>query len=66
MTNTSPRTQDLVFSTASKIRFVTVAPRRGDFREIVCLIPPQMNDICDLFDTQDAPVSKIAPVKDHP
>ena len=62
----------MVFSTASKIRVVTVAPRRGlrgvpllqgDFRVIVCLTPPQMNDFCDLLGTPDAPVSKIAPVK---
>ena len=62
----------MVFSTASKIRGVTVAPRRGlrgvaplpgDFRVIVCLTPPQINDFCDLLGTPYAPVSKIAPVK---
>ena len=62
----------MVFSTASKIRVVTVAPQEGveggaplprDFRVIVCLTPPQMNDFCDLLGTPDAPVSKIAPVK---
>ena len=62
----------MVFSTASKIRGVTVAPRRGlrgvplyqgDFRLIVCLTPPQMNDFGDLLGTPYAPVSKIAPVK---
>ena len=64
--------QDLVFSTASKIRGVTVTPRRGlrggaplpgDIRLIVCLTPPQMNDFGDLLGTPYAPVSKIAPVK---
>ena len=64
--------QNLVFSTASKIRGVTVAPRRGlrgvpsllgDFRLIVCLSPPQMNDFGDLLGTPYAPVSKIATVK---
>ena len=30
---------------------------------IVCLTPPQMNDFCDLLDTPDTPVSKIASVK---
>jgi hypothetical protein len=66
---------DLVFSTASKVRVVTVAPGipregveggaplSGDFRVIVCLTPPQMNDFCNLFGTPDAPVSKIASVK---
>ena len=34
-----------------------------DFRVIVCLTPPQMNDFCDLLGTPYAPVSKIAPVK---
>ena len=63
----------MVFSTASKIRVVTVAPRigggwgggplPGDFRVIVCLTPPQMNDFCDLLGTLDAPVSKIVSVK---
>ena len=62
----------MVFSTASKIRGVTVAPRRGlrglplywgDFRLIVYLTPPQMNDFCDLLGTQYALVSKIVPVK---
>ena len=62
----------VLFSTASKIRGVTVTPRRGlrggdplpwDFRLIVCLTPPQMNDFCDLLGTPYAPVSKIAPVK---
>ena len=60
-------THDLVFSTASKIRVVTVAPGRGlrgipllpgDFRVIVCPTPPQMNDFYDLL-SPDAPVSKI-------
>ena len=64
--------QDLVFSTASKIRLVTVAPRRGlrggaplpgDFRVIVCPTPLQMNGFCDVLGTPDAPVSKIASVK---
>ena len=32
---------------------------------IVCLTPPQMNDICDLLGTPYAQVSKIAPVKGH-
>ena len=64
---------ELVFSTASKIRVVTVAPGQegveggahlpADFRVIVCLTPPQMNDFCDLLGTPYAPVSKIAPVK---
>ena len=62
--------QDLVFSTASKIRVVTVALRRGlmglpftgDFRVIVYLTPPQMNDFGDLLGTPYVPVSKIAPV----
>ena len=62
----------MVFSTASKIRGVTVAPQEGveggapllgDFRMIVCLTPPQMNDFGDLLGTPYAPVSKIAPVK---
>ena len=61
----------MVFSTASKIRVVTVALRRGlmglpftgDFRGIVYLTPPQMNDFCDLLGTQYALVSKIVPVK---
>ena len=39
------------------------APLPGDFRVIVCLTPPQMNDFCDLLGTPYAPVSKIAPVK---
>ena len=57
-------TQDLVFSTASKIRGVEGgAPLPGDFRLIVCLTPPQMNDFGDLLGTPYAPVSKIAPVK---
>ena len=30
---------------------------------IVCLIPPQMKDLCDLLGTPDAPVSKIASVE---
>ena len=38
-------------------------PLPGDFRVIVCLTPPQMNDFCDLLGTPYAPVSKIAPVK---
>ena len=33
----------------------------GDFRVIVYLTPPQMNDFCDLHGTPYAPVSKIAP-----
>ena len=62
----------MVFSTASKIRGVTVAPQEGveggapllgDFRMIVCLTPPQMNDFGDLLGTPYAPVSKIVPVK---
>ena len=62
----------MVFSTASKIRGVTVAPQRGlrggaplpgDFRVIVCLTPPQMNYFSDLLGTLYEPVSKIAPVK---
>jgi hypothetical protein len=36
---------------------------RGDFRVIVCLTLPQMNDFYDLLGTPDAPVSKIASVK---
>ena len=36
----------------------------GDFRVIVCLIPPQMNDFCDLLGTPDAPVSKIVSVNE--
>ena len=39
------------------------APLPGDFRVIVCLTPPQMNDFGDLLGTPYAPVSKIAPVK---
>ena len=39
------------------------APLLGDFRLIVCLTPPQMNDFGDLLGTPYAPVSKIAPVK---
>ena len=39
------------------------APLPGDFRVIVCLTPPQVNDFCDLLGTLDAPVSKIASVK---
>ena len=39
------------------------APLPGDFRVVVCLAPPQMNDFCDLLGTPDAPVSKIASVK---
>ena len=39
------------------------APLPGDFRVIVCLTPPQMNDFYDLLGTPDAPVSKIASVK---
>ena len=39
------------------------APLPGDIRLIVYLIPPQMNDFCDLLGTPYAPVSKIAPVK---
>ena len=39
------------------------APLPGDFRLIVCLTPPQMNDFGDLLGTPYAPVSKIAPVK---
>ena len=50
---------DLVLCTASKIRVVTEGPLPGDFRVIVCPIPPQMND---LLGTPDAPVSKIASV----
>ena len=58
----------MVFSTASKIRVVTVAqegveggaPLPGDFRVIVCFTPPQMNYFCDLLGTPDAQVSKIA------
>ena len=38
------------------------APLLGDFRVIVCPIPLQMNDFCDLLGTPDAPVSKIASV----
>ena len=62
----------MVFSTASKIRGVTVAPRRGlrggaplpgDFRLMVCLTPLQMNDFGDLLGTPYGPVSKKAPVK---
>ena len=57
----------MVFSTASKIRVVTVAPGGaplpGDLWMIVCLTPPQMNDFGDLLGTPYAPVSKIAPVK---
>ena len=53
---------DLVFSTASKIRVVTEAPRRGLKGVIACLTPTQMNDFCDLLGTPYAPVSKIAPV----
>ena len=33
-----------------------------DFRVIVCLTPPQINDFCDLVGTPYAPVSKIVPV----
>ena len=39
------------------------APLPGDFRVIVCLSPPQMNDLCDLLGTPDAPVLEIASVK---
>ena len=39
------------------------APLTGDFRVIVCLTTPQINDFCDLLGTPYAPVSKIAPVK---
>ena len=39
------------------------APLPGDFRVIVCLTPPQMNDFGDLLGTTYAPVSKISPVK---
>ena len=39
------------------------APLPGDFRMIVYLTPPQMNDFGDLLGTSYAPVSKIAPVK---
>ena len=62
----------MVLCTAFKIRVATVVPREGveegaplpgDFRMIVCLTPPQMNDFGDLLGTPDAPVSKIAPVK---
>ena len=38
-------------------------PLPGDFRVIVCLTPPQMNDFFDLLGTPDAPVSKIASAK---
>ena len=38
------------------------APLPGDFRMIVCLTPPQINDFGDLLGTPYAPVSKIAPV----
>ena len=38
------------------------APLLGDFRVIVCLTPPQMNDSCDLLGAPYAPVSKIAPL----
>ena len=41
-----------------------VVPLLGDFRVIVCLTSPQMNDFCDLLGTLDAPVSKIASVKE--
>jgi hypothetical protein len=62
-------TQDLVFSTASKNKGSHIegvegnSPLPGDFRVIVCLTPPQMNDFCDLLGTPDEPVSKIASVK---
>ena len=41
------------------------APLPGDFRLIVCLTTPQMNDFGDLLGTPYAPVSKIAPVKSN-
>jgi hypothetical protein len=67
--------QDLVFSTASKILLKGShcgpqdgvkegAPLPGDFRVIVSLTPQQMNDFCDFLGTLDAPVSKIASVKE--
>ena len=37
----------------------------GDFRVIVCPTLLQMNDFCDLLGTPDAPVSKIASVKER-
>ena len=61
---------DLFLCTASKKRLVTVAPGGlrgaplpGNFRVIVCPTIPQMNDVCDLLGTPDAPVSKILSVK---
>ena len=39
------------------------APLPGDFRLIVCITPPQMNEFGDLLGTPYAPVSKIEPVK---
>jgi hypothetical protein len=60
--------QDLVFSTAYKNKGSHCSPQEGveggatlpeDFRVIVCLTPPQMNDFCDLLGTPDVPVSKI-------
>ena len=61
----------MVLCTASKIEVVTVAfgrglrggaPLTGDLRVIVCPTPLQMNDLCDLLETPDAPVSKLASV----
>ena len=42
------------------------APLLGDFRLIVCLTPPQMNEFGNLLGTPYAPVSKIAPVNGGP
>jgi hypothetical protein len=56
-------THEMVFSTASNIRVITLTPRRGveggasllgDFRVTVCLTPPQMNDFCDLLGTPES------------